>query len=206
MEEFLALSAGEQEKLLKRLTHHALCKMRHLTWRGACVAKGGGVPGGYEPYDFALDAIQKLLDGTRPWNKEKYKTLEAALRSMIDSEISHLVESLDNIQGRRLASASTKDDTAHAYQVQSTEPNPLHAVIDREWQEHYHKAAKKELNGDEFLTKLFECLAAEITEPADIATMLEKTIDEVNNGKKRLRRKLEKLDGRVVPTKKKVVS
>ena len=69
--------------------------MRRLTWRGAYVARGGSVPGGYEPYDFTLDAIDKAMDGTRPWNREKYKTLESFLRSIIDSDINHLVESVD---------------------------------------------------------------------------------------------------------------
>lgn len=203
MEEFLALIAEEQESLLKRLTHHALCKMRRLTWRGAYVTKGGSVPGGYEPYDFALDAIQKLLDGTRPWNREKYTTVEAALRSSIDSAISALVKSVDNSHGRRLAPPTTKDDTAKAYEVHSTDPNPLDVVVDSDWQEQFHKAALQELNGDEFMVRLFECLAAQITDPTEIALVLDSTIDDVNNGKKRLRRKL---DGRFKPTKKRVVS
>ena len=103
LDELLALSDVETETLLKRLTLHAHCKMRHLTWRGVSVNRGDAVPGGYEAYDFALDAIEKLLDGRRPWNREKYMTLEAALRSTIDSDINHLAESADNARGRRLA-------------------------------------------------------------------------------------------------------
>jgi hypothetical protein len=206
VEEFVALTPEEQETLLKRLTHHALCKMRRLTWRGAYVTKGGAVPGGYEPYDFALDAIEKLLDGTRPWNKEKYATLEKALRSTIDSDINHLVESIDNAHGKRLGSPATKGDTALAYVVHSMEPIPIKVVIDRDWQEQYHKAAMKVLNGDAFLGKLFECLEGEITEPHEIATMLDISVDDVNNGKKRLRRTLAKLDGRFTHPNKKVLS
>jgi hypothetical protein len=195
VEEFLALSAGEQETLLKRLTHHALCKMRSLTWRGAYVARGGAVPGGYEPYDFALDAIEKLLDGRRPWNKEHYPTIEASLRAAIDSDISHLVECPDNAKSRRLLPPSAKGESFQAYEVPGTEPNPLKVIVDSDWQARYHAAATTELDGDDFLQRLLECLEAEITAPADIATMLDITVDDVNNGKKRLRRKLEKLDG-----------
>jgi hypothetical protein len=204
VEELLALSTEEQETLLKRLTHHALCKMRRLTWRGAYVLKGGSVPGGYEPYDFALDAIAKMLDGTRPWNKERYPTLENALRATIDSDISHLVDCPENIKARRLTSA--KGETAEVYEIRSSEPNPLTVVIDRDWQDQYHKAAMKELDGDGFLKKLLECLEAEITRPADIAVMLNTTEDEINNGKKRLRRKLEKLDGRFPPPKRRAIA
>ena len=77
-----------------------------------------------------------------------------------------------------------------------TEPNPVNAVIDRDWQERFHKAAMKELKGDDFLIKVFECLAAEFTKPEEIAMMLDTTVEDVNNAKKRLRRKLEQLDGK----------
>jgi len=161
--------------------------------------RGGTAPEGYEPDDFALKAIEKLLDGSRPWNREEYPTLEAALRATIDSIINHLAVSADNVRGRRLASESSRSATAQAFQVPGTEPNPADVVIDREWQEWFHEAAMKELDGDDFLIKLFECLAAEITKPEEIATLLDMSIDDVNNGKKRLRRKLEKLDGKHPP-------
>lgn len=201
MDELLALSDVEQETLLKRLTVHAHCKMRNLTWRGVYVNKGDAVPGGYEAYDFALDAIEKIFDGRRPWNREKYPTLESALRATIDSDINHLADSTDNARGRRLALESSKCETAKAFEVPGTEPNPLNTVVDRDWQDRFHKAAMKELKGDEFLIKIFECLAAEITKPEEIAMILDTTVEEVNNGKKRLRRKLEKLDGKYPPPK-----
>lgn len=202
MQEFLNLSREAQERLLKRLTHHALCKMRRLTWRGAYVARGGSVPGGHEPYDFALDAIAKAMDGTRPWNREKYTSLEGFLRSIIDSDINHLVESVDNATGRRLASASGKDETVRAYAVCGKEPNPLMVVIDKEWQVQFHEAAAKELKGEAFLGNLLECMDAGITEPRDIADILGTATDTVNNEKKKLRRRLDKLNTRVKPTKK----
>lgn len=96
MDELLALSDGEQEALLKRLTLYAQCKMRRLTWRGVHARRGGTAPGGHEPYDFALDAIQKLLDGSRSWDRQKYPTLVAVLRAIIDSDINHLADSIDN--------------------------------------------------------------------------------------------------------------
>ena len=54
----------------------------------------------------------------------------------------------------------------------------------------------KELKGDDFLIKVFECLAAEFTKPEEIAMMLDTTVEDVTNAKKRLRRKLEQLDGK----------
>lgn len=206
LQEILDLSRDALERLLKRLTHHALCKMRHLTWRGAYVARGGSVPGGYEPYDFALDAIAKTMEGGRPWNHEKYPTLESHLRSIIDSDISHLVESVDNSSGRRLSPQSFRDETVAAYEVPGTEPNPLVMVIDRDWQTRFHYAAMNELKDESFLIKLLECMEAEITEPAEIAEVLGVTVEHVNNEKKKLRRRLDKLHTRIKPTKKRTGS
>jgi hypothetical protein len=203
MEELLALTDEEQEALLRRLTYHALCKMRNLSWRGAYMSRGGVVPAAYEPYDFALDATQKLLDGTRQWNRAERQTLEEVLKSIIDSDISHLVESVDNIKGRRLAPQSSKEETARSYDLPGREDeDPCKIVIDREWQDQLHKAAMHELDGDGFLQDIFQCLEAEFTKPSEIAVLLGKSIDDVNNGKKRLIRKLEKLESRFAPPKK----
>ena len=83
-----------------------------------------------------------------------------------------------------------------------TEPEPLVVLIDKEWQSRFHNAALKELTGEEFLVKLFECMEAEITEPQEIADVLGTTVDHVNNEKKKLRRRLDKLDSRIKPAKK----
>lgn len=60
----------------------------------------------------------------------------------------------------------------------------------------------KELKGEEFLIKLLECMEAEITEPQEIADVLGTTVDHVNNEKKKLRRRLDQLDTRIKPAKK----
>src|SRR6185312_2425851 len=127
-------------------------------------ARGGSVPGGHEPYDFALDAIEKAMDGTRPWNREKYKSLEKFLCSIIDSEINQLVDSVDNATGRRLAPQSGKDETVAVYEVPGTEPHPLLVLIDKDWHSRFRDAAMKELRGEDFLIKLLDCMEAEITE------------------------------------------
>jgi hypothetical protein len=208
LQEFFDLSTAAQEQLLDRLTNHALCKMRRLTWRGARIARGGSIPGGYEPYDLALEAITDALDGQdRNWNRQKYTTVEQFLVSIVDSKISNLVNLAENKSERRLAPPSGKDDTVTAYEIPGTERDPLLIVIDREWQTRFHEAAMKELEGDEFLVQLLECMEAEIIKPLEIAEALstkEKpiTADDVNNATKRLERKLKKLDTGIKPTKK----
>lgn len=197
MDEILNLTNDEQTRLLKDLTAHALHKMRRLTWRGAYVRDGGSVPKGKEPADFALEAIKKALSGERGWNRVAYPTLKAFLRSVVDSEISHLVESTDNRYGRR-----TSNQGPESFSVPLDHADPRTVVIDRDWKESFQKFALEELEGDEFLQDLFKCLEADITQPAEIAVMLDTTVDRVNNEKKRLNRKLAKLNPRVIPPRK----
>jgi hypothetical protein len=164
---FDSLTAGQRRYYLNWLSKRRTSIPIELGY----VARGGSVPGAFEPEDFAKQAIEKALDG-RSWNRDVYHTLEGFLRSIVDSDISHLVESIDNAKGRRLASPSSKSEAATAYEVPGTEPNPLHVVIDADSGEHFRAAAIRELNGDKFLIELFECLRAEIVLPAEIAQYL----------------------------------
>lgn len=200
MRELLDLSCDEQEKLLSRLTYHALCKMRRLTWRGATLSCGGSVPRGYEPDDFALDAIGYALEKPESWNRAVYETLESFLRSHIDSRINRLVMSADNRRGRRLSTECGMDNLGDEFSESVVDP--VEIATDKDWQTRFQEAAKKELENDEFLTKLLECMEAEITKPQDIAELHGVTVDHVNNEKKRLRRKLNKLNTRNKPRKK----
>jgi hypothetical protein len=99
----------------------------------------------------------------RNWNRTKYKTVEQFLVSVIDSKISNLVNLPENKSERRLSPPSAKVGTVAAYEVPGTERDPLLIVIDREWQAKFHEAAMKELEGDEFLIQLLECMKVEIT-------------------------------------------
>jgi hypothetical protein len=159
----------------------------------------------FEPGDFVDLAFTKALSGQRIWNKEKYTSLEGFLRSVIDSEMNHTVASPDGERGRHFPEDDTGSPLPVAYEPPSKEPDPARVLVDREWPERqkgFHDVAIHELDGEAFLVDLLNCLEAEITEPAEIATLLGVTVDHVNNEKKRLRRKLEKLDSRVEPARK----
>ena len=204
MEEFLRLTADEQERLYKRLVRHALRKMMRLKWRGAYIAHGGAVPKGYEPSDLVNDALMKAMDGRRKWNKAVSPNLEQFLCSIINSDVNHLASSVDNAMGRRQLSST--NDPVITYEVPDTTPDTLLVVLDREWQHRFDAAAAKELNGDAFLTELLDCIKNGITEPGEIAIMMGKSVDEVNNAKKRLQRRLNALDSRTKPPKRRTRS
>lgn len=194
MQEILDLTPVEVELLVKRLTLYALYRLRHLTWRGALIAHGGAVPGGYEAQDFVSRAMIKSLDETREWNRDVFPTLEAFLRSIIKSDINHLAESLDNVHGRRLITASEQDETEIVYEPAGAEPDPLSVVIDEEWREQYRAAVLRELNGDPLLTDLLRCYEAAVTKPREIARRLARPVAEIYDALKRFRRKLTNVD------------
>ncbi len=202
MQELLDLNNVEQDRLYKRLTHHANCKMRRLTWRGAYIARGGSVPKAYEAADFVNDAIQKALDGDRNWNRQAYPTLEGFLQSIIDSDINHMAESVDNAKVRRESYSAGEGTPSGLCEILGRESEPIRILIDEECRKQFHQAAIQALKDDPFLAKLLECLEAEITEPLEIAELLAITVDEVNNAKKRLRRKLNELNCPVTPLQK----
>jgi len=208
VKEFYDLGTAEREQLLDRLTDHALRKMRKLTWRGARIAQGGSVPGGYEPYDIALDSLaDAMAGGDRNWNRDKYSTVESFLRSVINSKISNLVNLAENKCERRMLPAAGKGDAVVEYEVPGTERNPLLIVIDFDSRAKFHQMAMKELEGEELLIQLLECMEADIIKPSDIAETLstkEKplTTNDINNALKRFERRLAKLDKRIKPTKK----
>ena len=201
LDELIGLSRGDLEKLLKRLTHHALCKMHRLSWRGSHIRAGGVVPEGKEACDFAVEAIEKSLDGSRQWNRIAHPTLEAHLRAAVDSLISHHVESADNQRGRRLSPTAT---CAHGSgsRVPGDGADPVQDAIDDEQFNQLRKAAIREIENDEFLSQLFELMEADITQPSEIALLLDCSVDVVNNAKKRLRNRLISLNKPAKPKKK----
>ena len=201
MQEIRDLSAADLERLVKRLVHHAKCRMRYLTTRGAPLARSDLI----NTVEFVNTAFTRVFAGKRKWNKSKYVTLFGFLRSVVNSVISHAVESPENKHGWNLSFDDANDDEPAEYQHPSREANPATAVIDREWTERqvkFHEAAMKLLDGDQFLIDLLECMQAGITERSEIATVLGVPVEHVDNEKKRLKRKLEKLDTRTESAKK----
>jgi DNA-directed RNA polymerase specialized sigma24 family protein len=203
LNEIIDLGREDLQRLVDRLAHHAWCKMRRLTWRGAYFARGGSAPGAYTAEDFVQDAFRKAMDDEgRQWDRAKCPSLERFLRGIIDSDINHKVESIDNAIGRRLFSSTGKHETELSYQLPGTEADPLHAIIDPESREHFYQSASKALKDEPDLQKLLDCLATEVTDRSEMALMLDTTPDEVTNMIKRLRRKLDKLVTRNGPAKK----
>lgn len=77
--------------LYPRLLLFTASKLKRLHWRGR---RSGPVPGAKTAKDFVQEAILKTISGERRWNRS-YSLFEHLI-GVISSEISHLVESMDN--------------------------------------------------------------------------------------------------------------
>ncbi|MCO6042704.1 hypothetical protein NG895_02180 [Aeoliella sp. ICT_H6.2] len=183
-------SDDDWELLVKRLTLYADSKLRKVYWRGAAHAPGGSGPGGMGPDEFAAEAIESFLDGSRKWNKETEPEFLRFLFNVVDSKISHLVESAENSRTRRIDTCDR--DSEPAFQVKSGAKRPDVVVADQEQSDLLHNAVISELDGDTTAVSVFECFEADITKPSEIAEMMGIGIDEVNNAKKRLARSADK--------------
>ena len=184
------MSDAEWEELVGRLTLHAHSKLKKLYWRGVPYAKGGAVPGAACAQDFAAEAVEAFLDGTRKWDKAKHPDFLQFLLSVIDSKISHLVESVENRRTRRIDTA--KKGSEPAYKLRAKSKRPAEIVADEEERLRTRKAVLAEMGDDDLATSLFECIEAEITKPAEIAEYLGVDVSDINNAKKRLQRAVDK--------------
>lgn len=183
----LDLSDDELRILLKRLTLHADCKLARLRWRGV----QGGPPRGVQGEDIAADAITAIIEGTRAWDPQAQPDLLKYLRSVVDSIVSALVNSLDNRKTRRLGPPGVGDEASSAHEAAGREPGPAEIASRREAAESFRAPIVEALKDDELAYQVFECLEADITKPSDIAEYLELSVAEINNAQKRLRRKVE---------------
>src|SRR5437868_14422299 len=81
------------EDTIPRLELYASKKIKSLYWQGI---RNGPMPGGREVEDVVGQAIYKVVEHERRWDPTKYPDLYLYLVNVVDSEISHLVESWDN--------------------------------------------------------------------------------------------------------------
>lgn len=186
------LSDDEWLRLFERLTHYADRKLIRLNWRGMRGSQGGRPAGGVQAEDLAQQAIIDLIQGNRVWDKERQPDLLKHLQSVVDSKVSHLVQRVENRSTVRIGSTADTEVLSPAYDVPSRELNPADVVASREEEKRFRAAIYEALASDEHAYKFLECLEAGL-EYQEIAEYLDITAADVNNIKKRLCRKVEKV-------------
>lgn len=192
MAELHDLSNEELARLVEVLTIYADDKMVRLYWRGLPPSRGGHAPGGIEPGDLVQEALVDLLTGKRKRDSKKYPDLLQFLKSVIDSKVNHLAESLENKTTRRLEGGFSGSQTcqAQAYDPADCTPNPSEIVTDAESAQRFQAAVLAAIGDDPEAKTVLDLVEAGLEKPADIAEELGIPVLEINNIQKRLRRKL----------------
>lgn len=171
------------EETAPRLLRHADNKIHRLIWRGT---RGGNPPDGVQANDVVQTVLEKVLDGRRNWNPDKHPDLFEYLRDQVDSEISNLVQSLENRQLR--PEASLPQDSA---QIDTATPEALALARERERQsEEFFLNFLDFLNGETDLQQVVEAIVDGGPKPAEIAQQLGIRAEEVYSRRKRLARRL----------------
>lgn len=195
-DEVLNLMASHPwDESIPRLARYALGKMRKLFWQGIL---GGPAPSGIEAKDVVHISIEKILNGDRAWDPHSQENLFKHLISVIDSEISHLIDGWENRHFFREAVLSGRPNsdgkTAEFWNTVSC-PNsgPEEILLDRERErlsEEFFWKFYEFIADTPLLQTILECLAEGIEKRADIAESMGIKAKEFDNLKKQLQRRL----------------
>ncbi len=163
------VSDRQWQELRIMLTAHAQSLLRKHFWKAR---RSMAVPGGADAEDFAMGAISDVLTGTRAWDADKYPDLGAHLRWVVRSKVSNALSCSENAQrGEMPDEAPAKQDTT------ATDDAFLWAQYDA-------------LDDDPVSQKVLECIIDGCETRSDIAACARITPDEMDNARKRLRRRL----------------
>ena len=186
------LSSDEWSELAERLSLYATRKMSKLFWRGVPAWRGGHAPGGIEPQDLAAEAIVSVIDGSRKWDPAAHPDFRRFLEGVIDSKVNHLAESADNRMTRREPVTTNGQIKELKTTRRNCEFDPADVCCERDAADSFRRLVEKEIDGDDQLEQVFECLAADVTRPQEIAELLDCEVAVINNIQKRLRRRVDK--------------
>ncbi len=209
---FGRLSAVDWDQITLNLTDYALRKVRRLRWR---TARADALPSGRTVEDLAHDAIAKVWSGERSWDPGTQPDLLHHLKGIVDSLVSHLVESPDHLLVRRFPETGEGTEVVDVFPVADPElgrtehlaqqpARPDDALLQKEQREaddELFDALLQEIREDQELEAVIGAIMDGATKPADISAgtgidvkriykLREKLDRAVNRAEKRLGRKL----------------
>jgi DNA-directed RNA polymerase specialized sigma24 family protein len=209
--DFGRLQQADWNSIGIQLAGYARWKARRLRWR-----TGGAedLAKGKTPEDVAAEAIEKALDGTRALNLETNEDLLDCLKSIVDSDINHLVHSADNIRQRPVSENQDGEELRDKMEFEAAHENYNELLsqqprnpedhlsnIDEQEAERRIDNLFKSLADEKGLTEVLEAILEGETKPKDIADRLKTAVSDINNRLKRIRRHAYKISSAVIPQK-----
>ncbi len=177
--------------IIFKLTKYALYRLKLYKWYGK---EGGNVGAGKTAEDYAMQAIEKFLDGTRHWSPEKCDLL-GFLKGCIKSDMGHQANGWENknftdLDGGDGALANEKflktikiGDTTPRESLASQEARVAVQQITDEFIDLITK------DKDQDMVKVLECIMDGVNKSQDMARKMGKTIVDINNLKKKFQRR-----------------
>ena len=196
----LLLEAADWKDIIKKLTHHANWRASLYTWKSGSSYL---LPSGKTPEDVALEAVGKILSGTRYWDPDKYPDLLAHLKWIVKSDISHLFSSEEHQKSVRMPetkdSGKIKPDILESGSLlnsdgkTSTPEEELIAHEDRDFEERIKRELYSSVEDNDDLGLLLLCFEEGIDKPAEIAEKMGWDVTKVYNLKRTLLRRVSKI-------------
>jgi hypothetical protein len=190
---------GDQltDEMITRLAAYATAKKNRLYWQSI---RGGAMPEGLEPDDVVQNAVKKILTGDRRWDPSKHPDLfEYLTRSVIDSDMNHAAESWTNRhlknESALTAKAVDQEDSSYFSRLESSQDDPetqLSAEEEAEASDQFLWDLLDDLGDDALLRGMVECIIDGTGKPREMAAALDVTTKEINNAKKRLKRRIDR--------------
>ncbi len=192
------LEAANWRDIIFRLTYYAAIQFRRYGWKS-------GLPKGNSPDDISLSAIEKVWDGTRDWDPDKYPDLLTHLKWIVKSDIEHLFSSLEHKKTGRMPVLNKDNGTEvefgetvheHPHSISGKALTPEEELIaehNRKSEEALIAELHNTVKGDEDLELLLLCFEEGIDKPEKIAIETGWDINKVYNLKRKLLRKAAKI-------------
>ena len=197
------LETVDWNDIILKLTYYASMRFKRYAWRS-------NLPKGNSPADIALQAIEKVWNGTRDWDPEKYPALLVHLKWIVKSDINHLFSSLELKTTGRKPVITKEDGTEveleepaceepHSISAKALTPeDELIAKQQRKYEEALLNLLQDAVRGDEDLELLMLCFDEGFDKPEAIAAETGWDIDKVYKIKKKLLRKAAKIGEKII--------
>jgi len=183
------ITEEELKQYLKRLTLYAQNKFFKLGWARKGAYRAG--PQGMGPQDVASEAIRRVIEGKRKYNKQAYPDFMIFLRSVVDSIISNMLNLVEHKKEQSLPYRTNDFDQTKVFELEDKKLAPVYNLINKEIVDKVESVLMRTFSNDNIVCGILECLKAGITKPSEIAEYLEVKTKDVNNAQRRLRKAIE---------------
>lgn len=198
------MSAGELDFLILRLGRYAERECRRLDWR---TGNQKELPDGETDDSIVSKAFERVLSGKRNWNPQEDPDFAKYMMDVIDSLLSHLVNSKDNTMFGPPPEEGSVNETAwhgatpdHGRKFEQgadwmarTTASPEEVLLEKEQESANRRAMKllqESIKNDAELLKIVKAIKDGCDKNGEIAKQTGIDIRDVEKAKKRLNRKI----------------